>query len=446
MQVGKSLGAVIGAAILIVTAGAANAVDVERVVSPGGIEAWLVEDNLAPIVSLRFEFEGGAALDPVGMEGLANMTSALLDEGAADLDSQAFRQRLEDNSITLSYSANRDSFTGRLRTLTRNQDEAFDLLAQSLTAARFDEEPVERIRGQILSGVARRLNDPGAIAGRTFWRTLFPEHPYGREVRGTPESIQAITVEAMEAFVADRLAKDMLTIGVSGDITAEELGPLLDRTFGGLPDTAAPITLADVAPAAAGEIIVVDAPGPQSTILIGQPGLPLDDPDYFAAIALNHILGGGSFTSRLYEEVREKRGLAYSVGSFLNPLDYTALWMGSVGTENARAGESVDVILEEWARIRDEGVTEDELADTKTNLTGSFALRFDDSNSVAGMLVFMQRADLGIDYIDRRNSLVEAVTLEDVQRVADQVLDPDALTIIAVGQPEGIDATQRIGG
>ena len=432
--------------VLAAASGTANAVDVERVVSPGGIEAWLVEDNLAPIVSVRFAFEGGAALDPVGMDGLANMTSALLDEGAGDLDSQAFRQRLEDNSITLSYSAGRDSFTGRLRTLTRNQDEAFDLLAQSLTAARFDDEPVERIRGQILSGLARRVNDPSTIAGRTFWRTLFPEHPYGRQVRGTAETVQAITVEAMETFVAERLAKDTLTIGVSGDISAEELGPLLDKTFGGLPETAAPIDLADVAPTAAGEVIVVDAPVPQSTILIGQPGLPLDHPDYFAAIALNHILGGGSFTSRLYEEVREKRGLAYSVGSFLNPLEYTALWMGSVGTENARAGESVDVILEEWARIRDDGVTEQELMDTKTNLTGSFALRFDDTNSVAGMLVFMQEEDLGIDYIDRRNSLVEAVTLEDVQRVAQRVLDPALLTIIAVGQPEGIEATQRIGG
>ena len=444
MQVGRYFGGVIAGAVLVF-AGAAQAVDVERVVSPGGIEAWLVEDNLAPIVSVRFAFEGGAALDPVGMDGLANMVSGLLDEGAGDLDSQAFRQQLEDNSITLSYSAGRDSFTGRLRTLTRSQEQAFDLLAQSLTAARFDEEPVERIRGQIMSGLARRLNDPRTIAGRTFWRTLFPEHPYGREVRGTAETVGAITVEAMETFVAERLAKDTLTIGVSGDITAEELGPLLDRTFGGLPETAAPIAVADVEPAGAGEIVVVEAPVPQSTILLAQPGLALDDPDYFAAIVLNHILGGGSFTSRLYDEVREKRGLAYSVGSSLSPMEHAALWTGSVGTENARAGESVDVIVEEWRRIR-EGVTEDELNDTKTNITGSFALRFDDTNSIAGMLVFMQREDLGIDYIDRRNSLVEAVTLEDVQRVAEKVLDPDLLTIIAVGQPEGIDATQRIGG
>lgn len=432
--------------IAVALASPAQAVEVQKVISPGGIEAWLVEDHLAPIISVRFAVRGGAALDPDGLEGLAEMTSALLDEGAGDLDSQAFRQRLEDLSITLRYQAFMDTFRGQLRTLTRNRDEAFDLLRLSLTEPRFDDEPVERIRSQIQSGLARALNDPDAQASKVFWATVFPDHPYGRQRRGTAESIAKITVDDMRGFVAERLGKDALLIGVVGDITAEDLGLLLDSTFGGLPETSAPFEIADVEPAGAGEVVVVEADVPQSVMIVGQPGLKRADEDYYAATVLNHILGGGSFTSRLYEEVREKRGLAYSVGSFLNPLDHAALWMGSVGTQNERAGETVDVILAEWQKIRDEGVTEAELEETKTNLTGSFALRFDNTDAIANMLVGMQLSDLGIDYLDRRNGFIESVTMDDLQRVAERVLSADLLTIIAVGQPEGLTATQRIDG
>lgn len=438
---------VVGGIVLAMASGStAQAVEVQRVVSPGGIEAWLVEDRLAPIISVRFAVRGGAALDPEGLEGLAEMTSALLDEGAGDLDSQAFRQRLEDMSITLRYDAFMDTFRGRLRTLTRNRDEAFDLLRLSLTEPRFDAEPVERIRSQIQSALSRRLNNPDALASKTFWATVFPDHPYGRQRRGTPESIAEITTDDMRGFVADRLGKDALMIGVVGDIDASELGELLDSTFGGLPETAAPFDIADVVPTGAGEVIVVEADVPQSVMILGQPGLKRDDEDFYAATVLNHILGGGSFTSRLYEEVREKRGLAYSVGSFLNPMDHTALWMGSVGTQNERAGETIEVILAEWQKIRDEGVTETELAETKTNLTGSFALRFDSTNAIANMLVGMQLSDLGIDFLDKRNGFIEAVTMDDLRRVAERVLAPELLTIVAVGKPEGVVATKRIDG
>ncbi len=432
----------IGALVFIV-ATPARAVEIQRVVSPGGVEAWLVEDHTLPIIALSFSMIGGAATDPAGKEGLANMVSALLDEGAGDLDSQAFRRRLEDSSISLSFGASQDSFSGNLKSLTRNRDEAFDLFRQALTDPRFDEEAIERIRAQILTGIASTKNDPGDIARRTFWAANFPDHPYGRRTRGEPESVAAITKTDLITFVHRRLARGDMVIGIAGDISAADLAPLLDSTFGNLPERAEAFTIAPVSPAALGEVIVVEQDVPQSTIVFGQRGVPRDDPDYYAAYVLNHVLGGGSFTSRLYQEVREKRGLAYSVYSYLLPLDHAALWLGGAATENSVVGQSIEVIRAEWARMRDDSITQEQLAAARDNITGSFALRFSNTAAIAGLLVAIQRQDLGIEYLNERNQFFEAVTLDDVNRIAKKLLDPKTLTIVVVGKPDGVEPTQR---
>jgi len=429
--------------LVLVVATPARAVEIQRVVSPNGIEAWLVEDHTLPIIALSFSMTGGAATDPAGKQGLANMVSGLLDEGAGDLDSQAFRRVLEDRSISLSFSASQDNFSGSLKTLTRNRDEAFDLFRLAMTQPRFDDEAVERIRAQILTGIASSKNDPGDIARRTFWAANFPDHPYGRRSGGEAESVGAITKADLIAFVRRRLARGDMAIGIAGDISAAELAPLLDSTFGTLPERAEPFTIAAGKPAALGEVIIVDQDVPQSTIMFGHRGLPRDDPDYYAAYVLNHVLGGGGFTSRLYEEVREKRGLAYSVYSYLLPLDHTAMWLGGAATENSAVGQSVDVIRAEWARMRDASITQEQLDAARDNITGSFALRFSNTAAIAGMLVAIQRQDLGIDYINERNKFFEAVTLDDVSRIAKKLLDPKALTIVVVGKPEGVEPTKR---
>ncbi len=436
--------AVFALGVLVVTAATpARAVNVQRVVSPGGVEAWLVEDHTLPIIAVSVSLPGGAATDPAGKEGLANMVSGLLDEGAGDLDSQAFRRRMEDLSISLGFSASKDTFSGSLKTLTRNRDQAFDLFRLALIEPRFDDEAVERIRAQILTGIAGAKNDPRDIARRTFWAANFPDHPYGRRTRGEVESVGAITKTDLVTFVRRRLARSDMVIGIAGDISAAELAPLLDATFGGLPERAEAFTIATGEPAALGEIIVVEHDVPQSTIVFGHRGLPRDDPDYYAAYVLNRVLGGGSFTSRLYQEVREKRGLAYSVYSYLLPLDHTALWLGGAATENSAVGQSVEVIRTEWTRMRDTAITEEQLAAARDNITGSFALRFSNTSAIAGMLVAIQLEDLGIDYIDERNGFFEAVTLDDVRRVATKLLDPKALTFVVVGKPEGVTPTKR---
>ncbi|MBB92783.1 MAG: peptidase M16 [Magnetovibrio sp.] len=431
----------LAAVVFVLYAAPAKATQIERVVSPGGIEAWLVEDHLNPIISLHLAFRGGSALDPEGKEGLANMVSTLLDEGAGDLDSKAFQQTLEDKSITLRFSAARDSFGARVQVLTEYRDLAFDLLRQAMTEPRFDAEPVSRLRAQLLANLRHESEDADAIAGKTLMKTLYPDHPYGRPTGGTLESVAAIQVADMRAFVKERLARDTLSIGVVGDITAKELAPLLDKTFGALPAKAAPWKVQEVAPKVSGRTIVIEKPLKQSNILFADRGLMRKDPDFYTAYVMNHILGGGGFTSRLYTEVREKRGLAYSVYTYLHPMDRSAIYAGGAGTANARVAETLKVVRDEWAKLAKDGVTEAELTAAKQYLTGSFPLRFTATERIAAMLVGMQTEDLGIDYLDKRNSYIEAVTLDDIRRVARKLLHPDDLTIVVVGEPKDVKPT-----
>lgn len=428
--------------VLMAWALPARAVEVQRVISPGGIEAWLVEDHSNPIISLNLAFRGGAALDPEGKAGLAHMVSGLIDEGAGDLDSQAFQGTLQDLSIRLRFSSGHDSFSGSLMTLTENSERAFELLRLALTEPRFDAEPVERIRAQILASLSREAEDPDSIVARSLQVLLYPTHPYGRPVNGNPETIAAIAGEDLAAFVKRRFAKNNLVVGVVGDITAEQLAARLDETFGALPAEAAPWALPSVVPANPGELVVIEREMPQSIASLAQDGIRRDDPDYYAAYVVNYILGGGGFASRLFEEVREKRGLAYSVYSYLLPQDHSARIVGGVATQNPRAGKSLEVIREAWRRMAEEGPTAEELEAAKTYLTGSFPLRFSSSGNIANMLVGMQLDDLGIDYLDKRNGFIEAVTLEDAKRVAARLYDVDKLTIAVIGKPEGVRPTR----
>jgi len=419
----------------------AHAFKVESVVSPGGITAWLVRDTSNPIITVNLTFRGGSALDPQGKEGLANLAASLIDEGAGDLDSKTFQQTLEDKAIRLRFSSSRDTFGGRLQTLVKNRDTAFNLLHLAINAPRFDPEPVERIRAQIEVGLKQDKEDPHAIAGQKIFKILYPDHPYGRPPDGTVESVKTITVDDLKGFMKRRIALDNLVIGVVGDISKQDLATMLDKTFGDLPKQSVPWKLPDVQPRTPGETIVIDKAVPQSAILFAEQGLKRTDPDYYTAFVMNHIFGAGSFTSRLYEEVREKRGLVYSVGTSLYPFDASALIFGSAGTANARARETLDVLKTEWEKIAANGVTEKELEDAKTYLTGSFALRFSSSGRIASILVGMQLSDLGIDYLNRRNALINAVTLKGVNRVATKLLKIKNLVTVVVGQPDGITST-----
>jgi zinc protease len=417
----------------------ADATTIERIVSPGGIVAWLVREPSVPLIALDFAFKGGASQDPSAKPGVASMATSLLDEGAGDIDSESFHERVEAKAIEISFAATRDYVQGSLRTLTDNQDEAVNLLRLSLTAPRFEAADVERIRGQMLSGLRRATQSPNELATLRWWATAFAGHPYGRPVRGTLESVPTITAEDLRTFTHNVFARDGLKIGIVGNIDAAAAGTLVDRVFGALPEHGGLSPVATAVPQGLGQKINIDLDVPQSVLMIGGAGLPIKDPDFLAAFVLNHILGGSAFSSRLYKEVREVRGLAYSVYSAMLPLDHTALFMSGTATRADRTGQTLEVMQAEIKKLAESGPTEDELAKAKSYLTGSYALRFDTSAKIAEQLVQIQLEDLGIDYIDRRNGLVEAVTLADVKRIAKQLLDAGML-ITVVGKPQPVPA------
>jgi len=436
----KFFGLGAAAALFVIAAFAqpAAAIDVKVVKSAKGIAAWLVRDTTAPVIHLSFAFRPGALRDPAGKEGLTNLMTILLDEGAGDLDSLAFQRKMEDYAMTWDMNAGRDTIHGNVRTLARHKSEVFKLIGLALSKPRFDAESIERARAQLLSFLRRELTDPNTIAYRTWLKGMYPEHPYGRTVDGTVESIAKLTKEDLQAQQRASFGRDNLVIGVIGNISAEELAPLLDEAFGGLPEKAVPLEVDEVQPQATGKVSVQRMSIPQSVVMFGHGALKRDDPEFYAALVMNHILGGGTFSSRLYLEVREKRGLAYSVYSYLNPFEKGPLYMGQVATENARVKESIDIIRFEWKRMADGEVNEDEVASAKTYITGSYALRFASSSDIARMLVNTQIDGNGPDYFAKRNDFINAVTLADVKRVAARLLKADKLTFFVVGNPAGL--------
>lgn len=420
----------------------AASVDIQRIVSGKGIAAWFVHDRSVPLIALSFAFRGaGWSSDPDGKEGLADMATALLDEGAGDIDSQSFQRALEETAARLSFDADTDDLSGRMQTLVSERDRAFRLLRLALTAPRFDSGPVDRIRSQIVASLRVAAEDPRRIGGRLWRRAVFPRHVYGRPGAGTEESVSTISPEDLGSYARNRFGRDRLVVGVVGDISAAELKERLDEVFGDLPASAPSPEIPRIVPAAAGKTLIVRKRVPQSTMVFGHAGVARDDPDWYAALLVTEILGGGGMNSRLHEAVRNKRGLAYSVYAYLNPLDRAALVAGGVATRNARAGEALETVRAEWRRIAGDGVTEEELRDAKTHLNGSFPLRFDSGRRIADMLVGIQLARLGIDYVDSRRRLIDSVTLEQANRVARRIFRAEDLTVVVVGDPEDIAAS-----
>ena len=435
------------AALLAATLGpgiaaGAGAVDIERVATPAGIEVWYSREARIPIVSVALAFRGGAALDPAGKEGLAAFAAGLFDEGAGALDSQAFQKAAADRAIEFRVQAGRDHLWVTMNTLSRHRAEAFRLLGLALSAPRFDEPAVERVRRLLLNARATDATNPRIVAADRWFRTVFPAHPYGRPTDGTAAGIAAITTDDLRTFVATRLARDNVAVAAAGDVSAAEIAALIDSALGGLPVSAAPADIGEAAFANAGRIVVAPLPSPQSAVVFGLPGPKRDDPDFYAAVVMNEVLGGGS-ASRLFAEVREKRGLAYDVHAYLYPLAHAGLYMGGAATRNDRVAETIAVVRATLARLAAEGVSARELAAAKGHLTGAFPLRFDSGRKIARTMLHVRLQGLGIDYFDRRNGHIEAVTREDVARVARRLLRPDLLTLVVAGAPEGIEGAPR---
>ncbi len=412
-------------------------VAIKEVTSPGGITAWLVEDHNIPFAALEIQFKGGTSVEAPDKRGVVNLMTATLEEGAADLDSRGFAEARDALAANFTFDAGTDSVGVSARFLTENRDQAIDLLRSALVSPRFDEDAVARVREQVLSNLRSNEKDPGTIASERFDLLAFGDHPYGSTGDGTIATVAALTRDDVVAAHKATLARDRVYVAASGDITAEELGALLDRLLGDLPATGAPLP-GDAPWLLPPGVTVVDFPTPQSTVFFGHLGIPRDDPDFFPAFVLNEVIGGGRFTARLMTEVREKRGLTYGIGTYLVNMDQADMLLGQFSASNDKVAEAIKVVQAEWGRIISEGVTPEEMDATKTYLTGSYPLRFDGNGPIASILVGMQMDGLPMDYVTTRNAKIEAVTMEDIKRVAARLFTPDALQFVVVGQPEGL--------
>jgi zinc protease len=426
----------------------ARAAEIERIISPGGIEIWYVQEKSLPIIALEIAFEnaGNSSL-PDGKQGLANMISTLLDEGAGDMDSFTFQRRADELALQLRFSDNADTFRVTLRTLSNVRDDAFALLGLALSAPRFDDDPVERMRDGILSKLNRRINDPDYMLGVAWLATAYPDHVYGRPSRGTIETVESFTQDDLRDFVATRFTKDRLLVGAVGDVDGAEIARLVDAALGGLPATGPVFEVPRIDPVTGPMVEVIRQDIPQSSIIFGTTGIMREDPDYYAAVVMNNVLGGASFISRMWKSVREERGLAYSVGTGISPLGHTSYFTGGFATRNDQVAEAYAIIEAEMQRMAEDGVTDQELTDAKTYSIGNFALSLDTNSSLARVLVGLQVAELGIDYIDKRAGYINAITKDDVLRVARRIFwgDENAtsgtlrMITTVVGDPVGFD-------
>ena len=438
-RVNIALAAIMLAVFFVVTlTRPAHSMNIQTIKSPGGIEAWLVEEHSVPLMALRFAFDGGNSQDPAGKEGVANFITAMMDEGAGELKSAEFQERVEDISMRMSFEDSKDALYGSFETLTANRDKAVELLKLAVQKPRFDADAADRIRQQLLANILYSDKDPDKVAAKEWFALAFEGHSYGRPANGTKETIAKMTRDDLAAFHKHTFAKNTLKIVAVGDIDAKSLGKMLDDVFGGLPDKADLLPVAKTDPVNAGKQKIIEMAVPQSVAVFGLGAMPRKDPDFMAAFVMNHILGGGGFSAKLMEEVREKRGLAYSVYTYIQPYQHASILSGSVATKNESMAESLDIIRAELKKMADNGPSPDDLKAAKDYLTGSYALRFDTNSKIATQLLGLLQEGFGTDYVEKRNAIVEAISIDDVKRVAKRLLNSDGLIVTVVGKPAGM--------
>lgn len=432
---------ILALALSLAAVSAQAEIDIQEITTPGGIDAWLVQEDSIPFVAIEIVFDGGATLDDPAKRGATNLMMALLEEGSGDLDARGFQEARQALAASYGFDAYDDSVSVSAVFLTENQDEAMALLRKALTNPRFDADAIDRVRAQVQSNIRSDAQSPNSIASAAFDAAAFGDHPYGSSINGTAETVATLTQDDLFTAHRNALVKGRVYVGAAGDISAEELGALVDDLLGGLPDDGPPIP-EPVEFGLEGGLTIIPYDTPQSVALFGHEGIERDDDDFFAAFLLNEILGGNGLESRLMREVREKRGLTYGVYTYLVPKDLSTMYLGQVASANGTIAEAIEVVRDEWAKMAGEGVTAEELEQAKTYLTGAYPLRFDGNADIAGILVGMQSQDLPADYVSGRNDLVNAVTLEEVNRVAAELLDPEGLHFVVVGQPAGLDAAE----
>jgi len=396
-----------------------------------GETVWFQEDHTVPMVAFSVSLPAGSAYDPAAKAGLAAFAAYMFNEGAGPLTSETYQAQIANRAIQLSMSPDRDWLTLSVSALSSQAKDAFRLFALALQHPRFDADAIERVRAQMLQSIAQDDSDPAAVAANRFYRVYFGDHPYAHPINGDAKSLTAIGAADLRAFAATHWVKAGAKIAVSGDIDAATLTALLKASFDPLP-AADPPPPPVVRPGASGQSVVAMAV-PQPTAIFGLPGMARADRDYLAGYVANHIVGGGGFSSRLTYEVREKRGLTYGISTGLSDLHNGGIVLGQVATRQDAMEASLAVVRKVLADYAAHGPTEAELADAKTYLTGSYPLAFASNTGIAAQLNAFQRSGLALDYVARRNGLIQALTLADVKRAAARLFAPRGMTVVVGG-------------
>lgn len=402
-----------------------------------GKQAWLVQSDNAPIITVRLAFgDAGSTSDGTALHGRATMVSALLSEGAGTLDALAFKEALESDAIRLGFGVDDDQLTVELETLKENADKAFELMGLALTKPRFAAVDVARVKAQMLTVLRQMQEQPRYVASRALAEAVYGKHPYGWPTEGTVEGITATGDAQLKDYLKRYVTTQNLTVSAVGDISAPELKLLLDTHLAGLPKTFAPAgKVPEFAWSAKADSIVVKRPIPQTVTLFASEGIARSDKDFYVAYVLNHLLGGGTLTSKLGNEIREKRGLAYYAYTGLQVMDHGALFAGGFGTRNEQAAEAITVMRDTLSQVAAGEITQEEVDEAKGYIIGAWPLSLSSNDGLAGMLQVMQRFNLGKEYLNERNTLIGAVSREDVLRVAKRLVQNDKLVLVSVGAP-----------
>jgi zinc protease len=429
-------------AFALMGANPAHATRIQEVTSSGGIKAWLVEDHKLPVIAMHFAFRGGVEQDPVDKQGLANLAMNLMTEGAGTTNATAFQQRLADHSIAMNFSAERDALTGSLKSLSENRQEAFDLLSMALTQPRVEPKDFERERNQQLIALRTQFSSPDWQSRFALFQKIFSDHPYSERRLGSVKTLAGLTRKDVKKFIAEHLARDNVLIAVAGDISPAELARTLDQSFGKLPRHARLAPVSDIEVPQEPSIVMTPREGTQTALLFAMPGPKDDSPDWYATQIANYILGGGGFSSRLMQDVRDKKGLTYGIDTGLSSAEHGGLIMGQAATDNAKTREAWEIVLATMRHFYEDGVTPAEIAAAKDYLTGSLPLSLTSTDRIARVLVNFQIEHRTSDYLDRRNDLIRSVTPDEVQAVIRHWFNPDHVTLSMVGMPEGMAPTE----
>ncbi len=412
-----------------------DAIQFESLETKKGIKFWLIEDKALPLVSISFSFKGGSILDPVGKSGVTSLMTSLLDEGTENFTASEYRLFKRENGIKISFSTSKERIEGTFQVVKPRLQEGFYLLHESINKAKFPINEIKKIKSQVEASIKIDNSNISTIASNKFNKFFFKDKLIGRNTKGSIETLGNISRDDIQSIYRSSFIKNRLVIGISGDIEPNLAKKYVDYVFGDLPSKKFinPISMLEDLNKG---MKIIEMKTPQTTVVFGQKGLGRKDKEYFAARVINYVLGGGGFQSRLYKEIREANGLVYSIYSYLLPYEYAGVIVGGFQTRNQNVGKTIEKVKTEWNRIKNEGITKIELQNAKTYYKGSFSRNFTSTLSIASLLMIVQYYDLGEDYFDKRDLIIDNLKLNELNNLAKNLFDSETLFFMIVGEPK----------